>query len=276
MCPLLTPEKRYLLLAAIPEEYSTFLSSTKPWTRWATKPFRILIAKQPGKLLFFCPTGMGIRNIILHWENIINQTRPDLVISFGFCGELFSSDHRKVFLVTHCYPFPPNSYFKPIEQPVSEEVIEFCNQHQIALAKAITTPIFFPKKDLLKLLRTLITPRDMDHFKTYQTIVDMESALLANLAYRLSIPFLSLRATTDAHNEEIPFNVEELLNEQGFVSPKKAILMLSRNPGLLLDFLHFWHVSRSASTALASTLRELIRLSPKAFELSPPQVIFPG
>ena len=344
-CPLLSPAKRYLLLAAIPEEYTTFLSLTKPWGKWSCKHFYMLVSTQPGKAFFFYPTGMGIRHLILHWKTIIGQIKPDVIISFGFCGELFTSESRGLFLGTHYYPFPQSSYFKPLEQTLSPEISEFCSRSGIALAKIITTPIFLSKKDIFKLMHGMfekspamsclasarhlslrsgrrlmrrplaiargdslfylscranarhpirkpltsssnifehpqlmqdsLSPSYMEQLKASNIIIDMESALIANLAHQASIPFLSLRATTDAHDKEVPFDVETLLNEEGFVSIKKVISLLVRNPALLFHFLHFWRASRKASENLSATLQNLLSLPSRAFDIKPPQVVSP-
>jgi hypothetical protein len=274
-CPLLSPAKRYLLLAAIPEEYTIFLSLTKPWGKWSCKHFYMLVSTQPGKAFFFYPTGMGIRHLILHWKTIIGQIKPDVIISFGFCGELFTSESRGLFLGTHYYPFPQSSYFRPLEQTLSPEISEFCSRSGIALAKIITTPIFLSKKDIFKLMQDNLSPSYMEQLKASNIIIDMECALIANLAHQASIPFLSLRATTDAHDKEVPFDVETLLNEEGFVSIKKVISLLVRNPALLFHFLHFWRASRKASENLSATLQNLLSLPSRAFDIKPPQVVSP-
>jgi len=235
----------------------------------------MLVSTQPGKAFFFYPTGMGIRHLILHWKTIIGQIKPDVIISFGFCGELFTSESRGLFLGTHYYPFPQSSYFKPLEQTLSPEISEFCSRSGIALAKIITTPIFLSKKDIFKLMQDNLSPSYMEQLKASNIIIDMESALIANLAHQASIPFLSLRATTDAHDKEVPFDVETLLNEEGFVSIKKVISLLVRNPALLFHFLHFWRASRKASENLSATLQNLLSLPPRAFDIGPPRVVSP-
>jgi len=272
---LLSPAKRYLLLAAIPEEYSHFLSLTKPWRKLSGKHFHILASMQPSKAFFFYPTGMGVRHIISHWKAIIDLIKPDVIISFGFCGELFSSKSSGLFLGTHYYPFPQSSYFKPLEQTLSVEIIEFCIGSGITLAKVITTPVFLSKKDTFNLTQNSLPLFDTEQLKASNIIIDMESAIIANLAHQASIPFLSLRATTDAHDKEVPFDVERLLNEQGFVSPKKVISLLVRNPALLFHFLHFWRISLKASKNLSIALWNFLSLPPRAFEIKPPRVVVP-
>lgn len=222
------------------------------------KHFFLLESKLSNKNLFFVPTGMGFRGAISHWQDIIGYVNPDLIVSFGFCGELFSSGTGDLFLSCRFIPLPSNQFFRPVEHPLRSEILNFCASHGINIATSISTPVFIPKRNVMKLIQNLFTEHEIARLAMSNVIVDMESAIIANLAARDKIPVLSFRVSTDTCAEEIPFDVEELLDEKGFVSARKSFYILCKSPLLAKSFLRFWKTSRQAAEKLTSVVIESI------------------
>ncbi|MGC8718429.1 MAG: hypothetical protein ACP5TY_00280 [Thermodesulforhabdaceae bacterium] len=270
-CHFSSPGKRYLLCAAIPEEYTSFLNISGPWEKVKTTPFKLFQSCKATHTLYFIPTGMGIRKIAPYWQHIIKHVKPDLVISFGFCGEVIRPTRKKLFLSACFQPLPPNEFFKASEQPLSSSILEFCALNKVGIAATISTPVFLPKRHIPELIYNRLAPKEADKLTKYQLIMDMESSLIASLAVRTSVPFLSIRASTDSYDEEIPFDVEELLNRDGFVSVSKAVALLRRDQSLIKAFWRFWKSSRQASVRLATLLTNLFALPPSVLQLSPPK-----
>jgi hypothetical protein len=266
-----SPRKRYLLLAAIPEEYTHFLNMAGPWQRVRTTPFSLLRSEKPRCTIYFTPTGMGIRKVAPFWQHILQCVKPDLVISFGFCGEIIRSTGEKLFVSGYFQPLPPSNFFKASEQPLSSSLLQFCRSNKMDIAATLSTPVFFHKRHIPHIISNYLSPARADQLLQCRLIVDMESALIASLAVEASLPFLSIRASTDAHDEEIPFDVEALLDDEGFVSVRRATALLSLNPPLTISFLRFWKSSKEASRRLADILTKLIALPPSVLELRSPR-----
>ncbi|MCX7822784.1 MAG: hypothetical protein N2260_05000 [Syntrophobacterales bacterium] len=269
-CHSPSTKKNLLLCSAIPEEYSPFLKRFGFWEKKTIKALPFFKLELPDRVLFLTPTGMGVRALVSHWQELIKYVKPNVIISFGFCGELSSSPPGKLFLSSQFVPLLENNSFRAVEQPLTLEILEFSSMYGITLAMSISTPVFISKHHVLKLITPSPPSQKKKTIDTSSVIIDMESVILANLAVRDKIPILSLRASTDAYDEDIPFDVETLLDEGGFVSIRKALYMLKEDPWLISSFMHFWKVSSRAARNLANVLERLINLP---FRLETPRIM---
>jgi nucleoside phosphorylase len=91
-------------------------------------------------------------------------------------------------------------------------------------------------------------------------VVEMESVAVAAVAYRHGIPFLGLRAISDALSEEIDLDLDRLLNRRGRVSAPRAALAAVRRPSLVPSFQRWTGDSRIAGVTLAHAVEALLRL----------------
>lgn len=215
---------------------------------------------------------MGIRGLIPNWQAIIEHTRPDVIISFGFCGEILNSTEKGIYLSNQFWPIPINHFFQPVNQSVTEEILEFCFGRKVNPAISVSTPVFISKSNLLKLIKNLLPEKEVEKIIPSSIVIDMESAIIANFALREGIPVLSFRISTDARDEEIPFDVEKLLDARGFISLRKVVFLLKTRPLLISSFLHFWKTSRSSAGKLAEVLVEFIGLPLPYLNLEPPKI----
>lgn len=84
--------------------------------------------------------------------------------------------------------------------------------------------------------------------------VEMESFAVASEAAANGIPFVAIRAISDAVDEDLPMNFEELLDETGNVSKAKAASALARMPQKLPAILRLGRQSKAAAAKLANFL----------------------
>ncbi|HEY9073003.1 MAG TPA: hypothetical protein VIN67_02625, partial [Desulfobaccales bacterium] len=89
-------------------------------------------------------------------------------------------------------------------------------------------------------------------------VLDLESAALAELARAAGLPFLGLRAITDAAAEEIPDFLAPAGSELGEVRVLDALGWLAADPRRLLDLVRLWRRSRLAADRLAAALMVLL------------------
>ncbi len=71
------------------------------------------------------------------------------------------------------------------------------------------------------------------HGRTQALAVDMESAAVAHAAREAGLPFLALRAVSDAAGAGVPLDLFYMLDEMGRVRPWLLAKALLRNPGLI-------------------------------------------
>jgi adenosylhomocysteine nucleosidase len=89
-----------------------------------------------------------------------------------------------------------------------------------------------------------------------QPVVDLETGALAAVAAVHGLPFLALRAITDAAGEEIPGFLRAGV-EAGAVGAGAALGWLAADPRRLRDLISLWRHSRGAARSLARALTAL-------------------
>ncbi len=246
-----------MLCSAIPQEYKKLLF-TDSWRKFSLKDYYFYSLESKDKKIFLAPTGMGIRWIINHWQSILELIKPSVIVSFGFCGELRVSAKSGLFVGTCFTSFPESPYL--LEQPLPLHLQTFFAERKAHIAKIISVLSFIGKDKI---------PVPINQ----EIIVDMESFFLASLAYQKGIPFISIRATTDKAEEEIPFDVNKLLDTKGRVSIKRVALLVKEAPKHVFSFYKFWKKAEIASKKLTLLIRDLIALPPERLYLESLRII---
>jgi adenosylhomocysteine nucleosidase len=83
--------------------------------------------------------------------------------------------------------------------------------------------------------------------------VDMESAAVAEVCAERNLPFLAIRAVSDASDTALSPELVSLLSG-GSVSVRRAVLALIKKPSLLREFLRLSRDTKLASIRLAKAL----------------------
>jgi len=251
---------RILLLAALPLEVRPFLRRCHarrrrglPWPAWefALGAVRGLLAV----------SGMGQNAVREAASRLVAQFRPHLVVSLGFGGALSPELHHGDLVLGEFF-----GRYDPVAQVLDP-----------------MTPAPAPPRPLPELLRALtaaglaafagrlITTPWIIH-KGRQgaglagsplVVLDLESAAVAQVAWAEGLPFLGLRAITDAASEEIPDFLApagSVAGEPGPVGVLDALGWLAADPRRLVELVRLWRHSRLAADRLAAALMALLPL----------------
>lgn len=89
------------------------------------------------------------------------------------------------------------------------------------------------------------------------TVVDLESAAIARAARVAGVPFLSLRAVTDAAHHRLP-DFDALMDAAGRLTPGAGLLHFARHPRELPALVRLAPASRTAARALRAGVSELL------------------
>lgn len=197
-------------------------------------------------------TGMGPMSWLRYGVNILPIISPDLLISFGFCGEIHTLSNLSRLYAPVIFRIPPlNTAIKSLPTLMAIPPIptrQVLADHKTLISEVISTPIYIPKYSLPAI--PYIVP----------TVVDMESYFMALTASIYRIPFLCIRAATDGPNDAIPFDVNRLLDNRGFVSMRRVLSVVAESPGLLHSFVRYFLRSRTAAYSLKKLLLDIIAL----------------
>jgi nucleoside phosphorylase len=244
---------RIAIVAALPQEYRPFQKMTRDWTVIAKQPLRVFHRSSADKECFLVETGMGKQHLEAALHHALPLESLDLILSTGFAGSLWEGfGVGQVVLATGftfwgsaCPTAPPTSLrFDP-----SAPLTQFCLQHDIQEAQLVTVDRPQPKTQL---------SRRKGHIPA---VVDMESALVAHLAWRQGIPCLCLRAVSDGLQDEIDLDLDRIADRQGRIRLVKVLLAMLEKPSLMGSFWRLWRHSTRAARQLARVLAALLNLS---------------
>jgi nucleoside phosphorylase len=194
-------------------------------------------------------TGMG-PDAARRGAQGLQSTRPRLLVSLGFAGALIPDlAPGDLVLGESFWDFDPDTgVLNQVSPPLPFRPLPFlirelnkAGLHALS-GSLVTTPYIIHKQTQGKPLHRLSRP-----------VVDLETGVWARLAIRQGLPFLGLRAVTDAAGEEIP---DFLQGAKGTVL--EALGWLARDPARLGTLLHLWRRGRLAARRLAEALAILV------------------
>lgn len=258
--------------AALPWEYGTFKRGLGPWRKFSTKPFKAFTLSMGDKDLLLVETGMGktVVETALNWA--FRSWHPHVLVSFGFAGGLSRSVRvGDVFLCTEFH------YFDSGARAMAEtahrvephpEVLAFCRSHGSAAARCVTTLHLEAKGFPWAGPHDSSRPQGAIHrdrfLPTHQgdvpTLVDMESCFAARFAGEHRLPLLCFRAVSDAHDQDLGFQLADISDSRGRVDLWRVSTAIVRDPAVIKAFMASWRRSHRAARNLGKLLTAFTRL----------------
>lgn len=154
-------------------------------------------------------TGIGKVLSVVKTAQAIDQQRPDLIFSVGFCGGLNGSRQGKLILGTEArqwdfflaIPTIPIGHgyqnHCPLPLPENDRLLEFLSDKSVVRGTVISGDRFVDRNV---------------HIDPDAVAVDMETAALALLAREFRIPFLSLREVSDVADGDADMTHGQFMN----------------------------------------------------------------
>jgi adenosylhomocysteine nucleosidase len=238
---------KILIMAALPQEVRPFLRRVKA-RRWPG--LGVAAWEWESEAALVALSGMGAAAAHRAGKTLVNRCRPELLVSLGFAGALAPGlATGDVVLGGGFYYYDPDT--RELKPGSSPEPASWQNLHHAlghaglntASASLVTTPRIIRKAKHGAALNGLPHP-----------VVDQETGVLAELATAHDLPFLSLRAITDAAADEIPEFVRHALNQQVSPGIRTALAWLAEDVTRAPDLLRLWQHSRRAARSLSQAL----------------------
>jgi adenosylhomocysteine nucleosidase len=247
---------RILILAALPYEVRPFLRlhPTRPRRELAVPAWEFALGGGEGKGLLAL-SGMGAAAGRRQTEALLQVWQPDLLISAGFAGALTPEvAPGSLVLGESFWHYDPAAQAliaaaaPPSPRPGRELLAALRQAGLPALPGAIvTTPGILVKAGQAASLLALRHP-----------VLDLETAVLADLAAAAHLTFACLRAVTDGAGEEIPEFVRT--SQDASPGPGAALRWLAGDFRRLATLFRLWRRSRLAAATLARGLAALLPL----------------
>lgn len=198
--------------------------------------------------LFLVETGIGGRAAQKTLLHTLSLCKPDLVISAGFAGAI-SRDAAvgDVILVARSLLSEGKTLAGSLEIRVPSLKAEIPGW--LTTGSLITLDRLMKKRAVMPFLPPGL-PRPV--------LCDMETYHLAAACLDRDIPFLAIRAVSDAAGTEIPAALIDVCDETGIYSSRRAIATLCRHPLVAAKTIPLFLHGRSASRQLCRGLLALL------------------
>ena len=192
-----------------------------------------------GRRVVMILSEAGRRNAARATEILIEAHRPSRVVSAGLAGGLSPDMKRNEILAADRLLSIDGGDISVVIPPALAEAAERSGVHRGAL---------------LTVERMVRLPGDKKKlFEQYAaTAVDMETFAVAETCRRLEIPFTSLRVINDTANDELPGDIEKLLEQKsGAARAGAALGAIWRRPASAKDMYQLRENALVASDRLA-------------------------
>jgi len=142
-------------------------------------------------------------------------------------------------------------------------------------ANADSDPVFreraiqqgaLPIETLITMDRIVPTALEKARLAFFGEAVDMESAIIMSQCSAGAVPALTIRAVSDAADEDLPIDFDRCLTPQGAIRPMRLVNAIVRRPSKLPNLVRFGRQSNQAAQSLASFLDDFIAALPVAQE----------
>ncbi len=241
-------------MAALPQEVRPFLR------RVSVRPRRNLGLPAwdwQGGAAVVALSGMGGDAARRAAKTLISRCRPGLLVSLGFGGALVPglAAGDVVLGETFWHYNPDTRELRPAAQPPAPQPLVRLRQVLATAgcttvsASLVTTGRIIHKASQTEPLTALPQP-----------VLDLETAILAEVAAAQALPFLSLRAITDVAGEEIPEFLRNAGDPGASVGAREALAWLAGDLRRIKDLWRLWRASRRAAQALSGALVVLLPL----------------
>jgi adenosylhomocysteine nucleosidase len=217
------------LIAAMSQESNALLRYVKRWKRMALGKFdgKSFEVYEHNCVLF--TSGMGTRRASEAVRELIKAHAPRLLISFGIAGAVEADLEIGDVVVPEVYcelvdgvqgSLMPLNLWPDNALKAAAFAVVACGAHLVT-GTAVTTGGSVVAGDQL---------RDLKH-----PILEMETAGIAQVARESGVPILSMRAISDGPRAPIPFNLNEIMDEDANLRACGLMMAIVRHPVIVFQ-----------------------------------------
>jgi adenosylhomocysteine nucleosidase len=237
------------ILAAMPQESQAMLRLIEKRNRSDLGPYRCHTFRILQRECWLLTSGMGMRRAAHATQALVEAARPQLLVSVGIAGAVETDleigdvvvSENSCLLDKDGQPGPLQPLMR-LSEPAWQAVENALKPSGARLysGTAITTRgAQFVQQ----------APGRLNH-----PILEMETGGIAGAAAEMGVALLSLRAISDGPRAPIPFDLEEMMDEQDNLRTGEIIKAVLGHPGRLPQLVQMGRNSRKAADAAALAL----------------------
>lgn len=197
-------------------------------------PFRPLVANRPD--IKVVVTGMGANNAKVGFEQALQEHKPASVLTCGYAGGL-------------------NPTIAP-ESIVFDSTPDFSLTEKLVLAGATRGTFHCATK-----VATTVGEKTVLFTQTKQDAVEMESGIIRHICRERGIPAATVRVISDAAQETLPLDFNQLMTPEMNMDFGKLALTLLKSPGKIPALIRFGNRTKSSAEKLAHCLARTLEIT---------------
>lgn len=233
------------IVTALPEETRAVLRNVPQPERSRHQGLPTWHGSPGGRGIVLIESGMGMRNAGRAAELLVLAERPGLLVSAGLGGGVRPGLSVGDVVMAERLLLCAAGCFEAVRMAPAPAM----TAAGILRGTFVTTDGILNKQRLAELL-----PADTPH-----PVVEMESAAIARVADSHAIPFLGIRAISDAWDEELGFAIDEFCDDQMRIRPVKVLATILRRPRIIPQLIRLAAGSRVAAARLAEAIGLLLQ-----------------
>jgi len=236
------------LIAAMTSERDALIRCIQGWQRVTIGPLRGHSWVISGKTCLLVTSGMGLRRASQAARHLVEQSSPQLLISFGIAGAVNPDLEIGDVVLAQAVCRMDRGVIEVLS-PLAAWPEAAREAAQMALAgrgrrllsgTAVTTggsPVMESQLGAIQ-----------------HPVLEMETAGIAQVAAQAGIPLLSLRAISDGPRAPIPIDLGEVMDEDANLRAGKLLRQVVRDPGIILQARRMLRNTRIAADNAAIAL----------------------
>jgi adenosylhomocysteine nucleosidase len=252
---------RLAIFSAFPQEIKKLLRDFRSVEKSRRHSLVLYFTRYSSREIIVVQTGMGAENTEAALKYVIKEYSPDLLLSVGFGGALYSGASAgdvicagKVFFIPENVREKSTPYHLELDSkdiPDAAEIVgRLSGKVRMHVGCIFTLQRHMEKSGLRKIL-----PEDLSF-----PVCDMETYFLARLAREAGLPFLGLRAITDRIDEEIHAEFLSVTDESGKYRLSLALKLILSKPRIIRHIFRIGINARTASNNLSDAVKALIEV----------------
>jgi len=249
-------EQPVCILAAVREELSDILRQMAVSEKRRLGGAEVWRGSWLGRGLLLVRTGVGRRRASLALTALLETYSPGLIVSMGYAGGTDPALKVGDLLLAERVLDRPDPA-RPVDETGSFAVDKALAERFAAVAPPAGAALF--RGALLTVDEVVSDPEKKRALGISHgaLALDMETAALARLALERGVPFISLRAISDAVDDAL-LDVSPFLQADGEVSKLKAGWYVLTHPGAIGGFLSLKAVAERATARMTEFLAAAI------------------
>ena len=206
--------------------------------------------------------GIGRDNAVKAASCLLESTRVDLLISAGVAGGIRQGIHVGDLIVAEHVGYTRQDDFDVDELQLESDFV--CNKDIVQIARQFSESLestlhFGNLLTVDKVISQASTKRKIGEQNSFLA-VEMESAAVAEVAYKKGVEFAAIRSISDDIEDDLHLDYDNIISDEGKVKVTSIALGVLKNPQSLALLSRLNKQTKSASKKLTYFMSKLIPL----------------